>query len=246
MRAVTIYPLSMNTPPHSPLSTFRYFLRTEFAHWQWYECVWLCAAVAMVAIGGVCAGDSAVGLCSALSGSICVVLTGKGKLSAYLFGIVNCVLYAWISYTQTLYGETMLNILYYLPLQFIGFYLWRNNMNNNTAEVQRLRMTTRGRLLWCILLLLFTWAYSAILAHMGDALPWADSFTTVASVIAMTLSVKRYSEQWFLWIAINTLSIWMWWNRYTLNGENMATLLMWGTFFLNSFYGLIKWNKINN
>ena len=47
------------------------------------------------------------------------------------FGIINCILYSIISYQQTLYGEMLLNICYYLPLQFIGFAIWKKNMNTN-------------------------------------------------------------------------------------------------------------------
>ena len=57
-----------------------------------------------------------MGIISATTGVACVVCTGKGKLSAYIFGVVNCVLYAIISYQAKLYGETMLNALYYVPM----------------------------------------------------------------------------------------------------------------------------------
>lgn len=67
--------------------------------------------------------DTIMGIVSATTGVACVVCTGKGKLSAYIFGLVNCVLYAIISYNANLYGETMLNALYYIPMQFVGFYI---------------------------------------------------------------------------------------------------------------------------
>jgi len=36
---------------------------------------------------------------------ICVVLTGKGKLSSYVFGMVNTLLYAYIAYGAKYYGD---------------------------------------------------------------------------------------------------------------------------------------------
>ena len=35
------------------------------------------------------------------------------------------------------YGEVMLNIIYYLPMQFVGFYIWRKNSENKkTVKVK--------------------------------------------------------------------------------------------------------------
>ena len=68
--------------------------------------------------------DSLIGLISSISGMLCVVLVAKGKISNYYFGIIQTATYAYISYTYGLYGEVMLNGLFYLPVQFIGIYLW--------------------------------------------------------------------------------------------------------------------------
>ena len=78
-----------------------------------------------------------MGIISSTTGVACVVCTGKRKLSAYLFGIVNSILYAIIAYKATLYGETMLNSLYYVPMQFVGFYVWNKHMDKETKEVEK-------------------------------------------------------------------------------------------------------------
>ena len=31
----------------------------------------------------------------------------------------------------------MLNALYYVPMQFVGFYIWSKNMNSTTHEVEK-------------------------------------------------------------------------------------------------------------
>ena len=89
--------------------------------------------------------DTIMGIISATTGVACVVCTGKGKLSAYLFGVINCVLYAIIAYNARLYGETMLNAIYYLPMQFIGFYVWSKHMNSETKEVMKIHMNNKAR-----------------------------------------------------------------------------------------------------
>ena len=102
----------------------REFLKNELAGWKRWEAVWLAAAAGVIALLSVSWGDTWLGVVSSVTGVASVVCTGKGKLSAYLFGLVNSVLYALIAWQAAYYGETMLNLLYYVPMQFVGFFVW--------------------------------------------------------------------------------------------------------------------------
>lgn len=64
----------------------------------------------------------AVGSIAGIAGVICVVLVAKGSIWNYAFGIINVSMYAYISYKAALYGDAGLNALYYLPMQFIGWW----------------------------------------------------------------------------------------------------------------------------
>jgi len=218
------------------------FLKNELTGWGPFEAIWLFLATVAITCLSAYWHEAWYGFVSAVSGVICVVLTGKGKLSAYPFGIVNCVLYGYISYGQGLYGETMLNLLWYLPLQFYGFSVWRKNVSN--GEVVRRTMNWLDRIDKAVLITICTACYGMALTLMGDPLPYVDSFTTVASVFAMWLSCRRYAEQWYLWIAVDVLSVYMWWNRYCAGGDNVATLAMWAVFLANAVYGCVKWERM--
>ena len=110
-------------------------IRNELSGWKKHELIWLAVACITITALSLYWGDSLLGIISSVSGVACVVCTGKGKLSAYVFGLVNSVLYAIISYRAALYGETMLNALYYVPMQFVGFYVWSRHMDQETGEV---------------------------------------------------------------------------------------------------------------
>lgn len=219
------------------------FLQTECRHWRWYEGVWIALNLTVIGLTAALTGDTLLGTTSALTGILYVLLACKGKRAAYLFGVVNVICYAVISCDQGLYGEVMLNILYYLPLQLIGFILWSRHLSQTSGEVipgalgWKKRLTGLAALAGCVFI------YSLLLRRLGDPLPVIDAFTTVASVFAMTLSVKRLVEQWPVWTAVNALSIYMWWTRYLDNQENAATLAMWAIFLCNAFYGWIKWTR---
>lgn len=218
-------------------------VKNEITGWKKFEVIWLVLACAVIIGLSIYWNDSLMGIISATTGVACVVCTGKGKLSAYTFGLVNCVLYAIISYQAKLYGETMLNALYYVPMQFVGFYIWSKNMNKETHEVKKLHMTNKSRILALLAMIASTIVYGLILKVMGDAMPFVDSFTTVSSVVAMIVSVKMYSEQWWIWIAVNVFSVYMWFCNFMAGSDNMATLLMWIIYLGNSIIMCIKWEK---
>lgn len=219
------------------------FIKNELSGWNKFELLWLFVACAIITGLSIYWKDTAMGIISATTGVACVVLTGKGKLSAYVFGLVNCLLYAIIAYKAKLYGETMLNALYYIPMQFVGFYIWNKHMNKENHEVKKIHMKNKNRILWALAMILGTVIYGFILKALGDAMPFVDSFTTVSSVIAMIVSVKMYAEQWWIWILVDVFSVYMWWCNFVAGSDNLATLLMWVVYLVNAIIMCVKWEK---
>ena len=80
------------------MNRIKRFIRTETEGWKKWEVAWLSLACIVIMGLSIYWGDSVMGILSAVTGVACVVCTGKGKLSAYLFGIINTILYAVISY----------------------------------------------------------------------------------------------------------------------------------------------------
>jgi nicotinamide mononucleotide transporter len=116
-------------------------------------------------------------------------------------------------------------------------------MNKDTHEVKKLHMSNKNRILYLILMVVSTYIYGLFLKSIGDAMPFVDSFTTISSVIAMIISVKMFSEQWWIWIAVNVFSVYMWWCDFVSGSYNMATLLMWCVYLFNAIIMCIKWEK---
>lgn len=219
------------------------FIREELSGWKKLEVLWLLLACTIITCLSVYWGDSLMGIISSTTGVACVVCTGKGKLSAYVFGLVNSILYAIIAYKATLYGETMLNAIYYVPMQFYGFYVWSKHMNVETHEVNKRHMNNTSRILLLLSIIVGTIAYGYILKYLGDVMPFVDSFTTVSSVIAMIISVKMFTEQWWIWIAVDVFSVYMWWCNFKSGSDNMATLLMWVVYLGNAIIMCLKWER---
>ena len=80
--------------------------KEELKGWKKWEIAWLLICCAVIMALSVYWKDSVIGIISATTGVACVVCTGKGKLSAYIFGVVNILLYALISFEAKYYGKS--------------------------------------------------------------------------------------------------------------------------------------------
>ena len=78
---------------------------------------------------------------------------------------------------------------------------------------------------------------------IGGRTPGLDSLTTVLSIAAMVMTVKRCVEQWILWIIVNACSVIMWLNVFLQEGGVIATLLMWCIALANGIIFYIQWTK---
>lgn len=218
-------------------------MKKLFKGWNKFEITLLFIATIIICSLSIYWGDTWLGVITSVTGVICVILTAKGKLSCYIYGLINIIGYVIISYNQKFYGEVMLNALYYLPMQFIGFYMWKKNISEESLEVKARRLNRKNAIFTFTMSTLGVIGYGFILKGLGGNLPFIDSITTVLSVTAMYLSVKRYMEQWIMWIVIDVVSVIMWGIAMKNGSTDIATLLMWTTYLINAIYGYVKWNK---
>ena len=199
-----------------------------------------------------------IGSLAGITGVLCVVLVAKGSIWNYLFGVVNVSLYAWISYKAALYGDAGLNALYYLPMQFIGWWQWRKRgaavssddaqrlTGDEDVRVKARRLSWRQRILLVIGCISAIVAVGFLLRNLGDPQPFKDSTTTVLSIVAQALMALAFMEQWCLWIITNIVSVAMW-TICVLRGEAHAgvMVIMWVFYLLNSLNGLRVWAKLS-
>ncbi len=195
-----------------------------------------------------------VGSVAGIAGVLCVVLVAKGSIWNYLFGIVNVSMYAYISYKAALYGDAALNALYYVPMQFIGWWQWRKRgaaVSAGESADGGVQVKAR-RFDWGQRALLFAGCAVAVIAvgfvlkHFGDPQPFKDSTTTVLSIVAQALMALAFMEQWVLWIITNVVSVVMW-VICVSRGEPHASVMviMWSFYLLNSINGLRVWLKLS-
>lgn len=223
-----------------------------FGGWTKFEATWLILFLAIQLAIFAIQPDGWIASIAAITGILCVVFVGKGKISNYFFGLISVSLYAYTSYTYQLYGEMHLNLFVYVPVQFIGFYVWRKHMTSentvNHAGVEEVIAKALSAKQWAMVIAIMaigTYAYSLWLTHLESALPQLDGATVVISLVAQVLMILRYREQWALWIIVNLLTIALWAAMYFKTGDtSLPLLVMYMMYLCNSIYGYYNWTQL--
>ena len=178
-----------------------------------------------------------------VSGVACVSLIAIGKRLGYLVGLVSSVTYAWVAYQNGLFGEVGLNLLFYLPTGIIGYFMWANNEADGTVKMRKLEGTQQ---LWLVLgSVLTTVALGFLLQTIpGQNSPFVDAATNVLSIIATLLMMWRFAEQWWLYVALNVLTVSLWTMRYFADGYAADMMIfLWLIYLVNAVFGLVTWGR---
>ena len=227
------------------MQKIRALVKEELSGWKPFDVIWLVTVCLFITVMSILfkydkSSDHFywIHIVASACGIINVVLGGKGKLSNYLFGFIHCCLMIYITLISRLYADMGVTI-YNFIMQFVGFFTWSKNMNKETHEVIKLHASSRIRLISLLVIIVGTAAVGFLMnRYTNDLAPYADAAKAVMQVVAMILMVKMFSEQWWLWIAINCVSIFMY-----IKAGNFPITLMYVVYLVNSIIMCVRWEK---
>lgn len=178
-----------------------------------------------------------------MSGILCVGLTAIGRREGYLIGLYNSLSYSVLAYSNGLYGEVYLNLLFFVPTGIIGYLLWQlHTMQDGRVAMRQMLWLTRAVI--AVICIACTVGLGLLLRlNPNQNTPFIDASTNVLSVVATFLMMWRYKEQWLLYIVLNIVSVFMWTLRLLAGGTaGDMMVLMWSAFLLNAVFGYWRWH----
>lgn len=167
----------------------------------------------------------------------------KENIWVYPVGLVNTIIYIYLSIKGHLLGEASVNF-YYTVMSIYGWILWAKK-DKQKQEVL-LHITHSNRRQWIQQLLFFVTFYGVIFGALTwlkkefapEAIPWADAFASATAYTGMWLMAKKKVESWLWWIATNLASIPLYFVKgYVFTSVQFMVLLV------LAVAGLITWRK---
>lgn len=194
-----------------------------------------------------------------LTGVLSTVCSANGKILTFLFGLIDVTIYGVMCFIGGKYGNAAMHILYFLPMQFIGFFQWKKRGADVQSKPEARRFSSRQWLLFSLIFLLASCALYLVLCRFDKSgaesflrtAVLMDAIATVCNIIGQFLLSTAYAEQWYFWIAVNVSTIVMW--VLTLRGASdpdsasyaLIYIIKYAFYFLNSLNGLRIWLSLS-
>ena len=177
---------------------------------------------------------------SSIAGISCIFLCAHASWPTWIFAIVNTALYIVVLLYNKVYGTMALELLYYMPTNILGIIAWRKHPDRSSEERCLTRvMSTKGRILMTEIVLLSTLCYHGILVLAGGATAWLDAMTVAIGIIATFYEIRRYADQYWLWIVTDVIAVVQW---ILLKDTIMITKK--SIYLVMAVIGLVRWMRL--
>ncbi len=202
---------------------------------------------------------------AALFGVISVFYAKKENILVFPTGIISTGLYVYLLSQWNLYGDLIINI-YYTLMSIYGWYMWSKIIDDKAHHIPITRsdqwdkLKAFGIFIFTSIFVIVVYRHydvmpnalgfkesvsyafdkltSGSLIEFRLATPFLDTFTTGAAFAAMWLMANKKLENWIFWIAVNTVSV----PLYFVKGYGF-TGIQYSIFLVLAILGYSAWKK---
>ncbi|MCR4825201.1 MAG: nicotinamide riboside transporter PnuC [Bacteroidales bacterium] len=187
-----------------------------------------------------------------LAGVLANVFSANGRILTFLFGLIDVTIYGVMCLMGAKYGNAAMHLLYFLPMQVVGFLQWRRRGASGESRVRARRLEGRQWLLYgSIFLIGLIVAYFVLAAldqtEAAGVIRWLvlmDAVSMMCNILGQWLLSTAYMEQWYFWIGVNIFSVVMWVLTLRQSPDSSYALIYivkYSFYLLNSLNGLRIW-----
>ena len=179
---------------------------------------------------------------AAAAGIISVWYSKKESSWVYPTGLLNTIIYTWLSLKYHLPGEGVVNF-YYTAMSLYGWYNWSRKDLTQQSIVQISYNTRKERIQQVLFFVVIYFVLYGSLTGLKEyffegAIPWADALASAAAFTGMWLMTQKKVESWYWWILTNITSM----PLYFVKGLRV-TALYYLILLLLAFAGLYSWKE---
>ena len=215
-----------------------YFTKAELILW--------CSSVVMIFLSFLISQESGyLGFIASLIGVTALILCAKGNPVCQVLMIIFCLVYTYISYTFSYYGEMITYAFMSLPMAVFSLVSWlRNPFKGNKAQVKVGKLKPNEHIFMVLLTIGVTVAFYFILKSFNTANLIPSTFSVATSFGAAYLTFRR-NPYYALWYAANDIVLIVLWTLAAMKDISyISVIICFVTFLANDIYGFISWKKM--
>ena len=166
-----------------------------------------------------------------------LLLAIRENIWCWLFAGVSTAIYTWLFLHARLYMDSALNVFYF-GMAIYGWRVWLAG-RGDTHEMSVTTWPVRVHGTALVLIAALVLVTGTLLSRYTDAaFPFIDSATTYAAIWATFLVARKVLENWWYWLVIDVVSIFIYWSR-----DLELTALLFVAYVIMIPFGLISWTR---
>lgn len=165
-----------------------------------------------------------------------LVLAIRQNIWCWFCAAISTVMYVYLFARANLYMESLLNVFYF-GMAIYGWTVWRSGETDGELPVSVWPLQVHVYAVSGIIFLAAATGF--LLAIFTDAAyPYIDSATTFAAVWATFLVARKILENWWYWLVIDVVSVFIYWTRGL-----EATAVLFIVYVVLIPIGLVAWTR---
>ena len=154
-----------------------------------------------------------------------------GYIICFFFALLSAASYLFICFQKKIYAEALLQVFYIFTAVY-GYIHWSETAGELSSTLPGI---FHAGIIVSGMALVLTSGY--LLKKLTDAeRAFTDSFTTVFGIFATLLMINLFPENWWYWIVIDAVSVWLYYQRGLY-----YTALLFMVYTILSINGVIQW-----
>lgn len=215
-----------------------YFSKTERILW--------CSSVIMILVSFfIFDRENYLTLCASLIGVTSLIFNAKGNPAGQVLMIVFSLMYGFISFVFSYYGEIITYLGMTMPMAVVSLVAWlKNPYNGNRAEVAVNYIHKREHIFMWILTAVVTALFYFILDYLNTANIIPGTLSVATSFVAAYLTFRR-SPCYAIAYAANDIVLIVLWILASLQDVTyISVVICFAAFLANDIYGYISWRRM--
>lgn len=172
-----------------------------------------------------------------VTGALCVWAVARQYSWNWPIGLVNNVAFLLLFLGFGLYADATLQVAFFV-LGVYGWIAWTRRGRALGTSVVPIRRVRRAEAIvgFAVAAAVTVLVASALIGFTDSVVPWPDAFILAFSLLATWGQARKILEQWWVWIAVDVVSI----PLYAYKGLWLTAVLYTG-FLALCVYGLRRW-----
>jgi nicotinamide mononucleotide transporter len=164
---------------------------------------------------------------------VCTFLCVMQSRTNYYWGFISVLLYAYLFYSGSLYASAVTQ-LYLSGALLYGWWRW----GPDTAT-RRVRFTPVSLYIVYFVVTVIVWGGAMTISEtLGGAVPKWDALILALTILAQFLLDNKRIETWIVWVAVNLVSIWLYWQAGFI-----LVVVQYVFFLANTMWGYYEWRR---